>query len=70
MCKQKTKDIFHRGVLVLLICVQILVRLDCFSQGITMEVWKPAWWKTAKIHWNLKQAQPRNREIDVNNPCR
>ena len=26
------------GVLVLLICVQILVRLDCFSHSITMEV--------------------------------
>ena len=36
------------GVLILLICVQILVRLD----SITMEVRKPAWWKTAKIHRN------------------
>ena len=26
------------GVLVLLICVQILVCIDCFSQSITMEV--------------------------------
>ena len=37
------------GVLVLLICVQILVHLDCFSHSLTMEVWKPARWKTAKI---------------------
>ena len=29
---------FPWGVLVLLICVQILVRLDCFSHIITMEV--------------------------------
>ena len=41
-----------RGVFVLLICVQILVRLDCFSRSITMEVWKPARWKTTKIHRN------------------
>ena len=41
------------GVLVLLICTQILVRLDCFSHSITMEVWKLARWKkTAKIIWN------------------
>ena len=32
----------HRDVLVLLICVHILVRLDCFSRSITMEVLKPA----------------------------
>ena len=42
----------HRGVLVLLVSVQILARLDCFSQSITMEVWKPARWKTAKFHRN------------------
>ena len=36
-----------RGVLVLLICVQTLVCLDCFSHIITMEMWK-----TAKIYWN------------------
>ena len=41
-----------QGVLVLLICVQILVCLDCFSHSIIMEVWKPARWKTAKIHRN------------------
>ena len=41
-----------KGVLVLLICLQILVRLDYFSHSITMEVWKPARWKTAKIHRN------------------
>ena len=41
-----------KGVLVLLICVQILVSLDCFFHSITMEVWKPARWKTAKIHRN------------------
>ena len=41
-----------RGVHVLVICVQIHVRLDCFSHSITIEVWKPARWKTAKIHWN------------------
>ena len=41
-----------RGVHVLVICVQILVRLDCFSHSITMEVWKPARWKTAKINRN------------------
>ena len=40
------------GVLVLLICVQILVCLDCFSHNNIVEVWKPARWKTAKIHWN------------------
>ena len=28
----------RRGVLVLLVSVQILVRLDCFSHSITMEV--------------------------------
>ena len=28
------------------------MRLDCFSHSITMEVWKPARWKTAKIHRN------------------
>ena len=39
-----------KGVLVLLICVQILVRFGCFSHSITL--WKPAWWKTAKIHRN------------------
>ena len=39
-------------MLVLLVSVQILVRLDCFSHSITMEVWKPARWKTAKFHWN------------------
>ena len=44
------------GVLVLLICVQILVRLDCFSHRITMEVWKPARWKTAKN--SPKRAHP------------
>ena len=41
-----------RGVLVLLVSVQILVRLDCFSHSITMEVWKPAQWKTAKFQRN------------------
>ena len=41
-----------RGVLFLLIWVPILVRLDCLSHSITMEVWKPVRWKTAKIHWN------------------
>ena len=41
-----------RGVLVLLICVQIFERRDCFSHRITIEVWKPAQWKTAKIHQN------------------
>ena len=41
-----------RGVLVLLLSVQILVRLDCFSHSITMEVWKPTRWKTAKFHQN------------------
>ena len=41
-----------RGVLVLLVSVQILVHLDCFSYSITMEVWKPARWKTAKFHRN------------------
>ena len=41
-----------RGVLVLSICVQILVRLACFPHSITMEVWKPARWKTVKIHRN------------------
>ena len=40
------------SVLVLLICVQILVHLNCFSQSITMEVWKPSRWKTGKIHRN------------------
>ena len=40
------------GVLVLLVSVQILVRLDCFSHSITMEVWKPARWKRAKFHRN------------------
>ena len=29
-----------------------LWRLDCFSHSITMEVWKPARWKTAKLHQN------------------
>ena len=29
---------FHWGMLVLLICVQLLVRLDGFSHSITMEV--------------------------------
>ena len=28
------------------------MRLDCFSHSMTMEVWKPAWWKSAKIHRN------------------
>ena len=28
------------------------MRLDCFSHSITMEVWKPARWKTAKFHRN------------------
>ena len=32
----------HWGVLVLLISVRILVRLDCFSHSITIEVLKPA----------------------------
>ena len=44
--------ILSRGVLVLLICVQIHVHIDCFSHSFTMEVWKPARWKTAKIHQN------------------
>ena len=35
-----------------LVSVQILVRLDCFSHSITMEVWKPARWMTAKFHRN------------------
>ena len=39
------------GVLVLLICVQIFVRLDCISHNITMQVWKPArilqWFRTS-----------------------
>ena len=41
-----------RGVLVLLVSVQILVRLDCFSHSIKMEVWKPARWKRARFHRN------------------
>ena len=39
-------------VLVLLICVQILVRLDCFCHSITKEAWKPARWNKVKIHRN------------------
>ena len=39
-------------MLVSLVSVQILVHLDWFSHSITMEVWKPAQWKTAKFHWN------------------
>ena len=48
----KGKGVGPWGVPVLLICVQILVRLDCFSHSIAMEVWKPARWKTVKIHRN------------------
>ena len=33
-----TRKTLPRGVLVLLVSVQILVRLDCFSHSITMEV--------------------------------
>ena len=40
----------YRGVLVLLNCVPILVSLDWFSHCITMEMFTPAQWKTAKIH--------------------
>ena len=51
VCKLKCLK-FNRGALVSLICLQILIRLHCFSHSITMEVWKSARWKTAKIHWN------------------
>ena len=57
----------------LLICVQILVRLDCFSHSITMEVWKPARWKTVEIHRNehtpvhpyLRTVHTARRSFDV-----
>ena len=42
------------GVLVLLLSVQILVRLDCFSHSITMEVWKPG---VCSFCWNCTERQ-------------
>ena len=46
------QELLSWSVLVLLICLQILVHLDCFSHSIKMEVRKPARWKTVKIHQN------------------
>ena len=39
-----------RDVLIMLNCVAILVRLDCFSHIITMATLTPTRCKTAKIH--------------------
>ena len=55
-CPNKLRILW--GVLVLLNCMPIHARLDCFSSplfcgdSIIMEAWKPARWKTAKIHRN------------------
>ena len=37
-CSSLAPEVNLRGVLVLLICVQIFVRFDCFSHSITIEV--------------------------------
>ena len=42
-------NLASRGVLVLLVSVQILLCLDFFCHSITMEVWKPARWKNSQI---------------------
>ena len=42
LCDKKKQEMQFWGVLIVLICVQIPVRLDCISHSITMEVWKPA----------------------------
>ena len=31
-----------------------------------MEVWKPAQWKTAKIHWNEHTLDVSKMEIEIN----
>ena len=54
-----------RGVLDLLNCVPIHVRLDCFSHSITLEAFTPAQCKTAK--YNQIEYSPRNFVLTVQN---
>ena len=49
-CNLHRQVVSLRGVLLLLNCVPIHGRLDCFSHSITMETFTPTWCKTAKIH--------------------
>ena len=56
-CSSLASEVNLRGVLVLLICVQIFVRFDCFSHSITIEVWKTCPVKNSQN--SPKRAHPR-----------